>query len=400
MGAFEVKDQDSSDSRGNGLLNVTIACLSGELSLSAALPRLSILPVFEFVIRSASSRHDWMSRVSFLATETDVNTALRVLQYRAASRFVGVDIVSLAVSDNENWGPGGVLSTSASISIDVLPSPADGTVWNVTGMPIRGGAYHLVLTEDTAFLLGDMAPVVLIGADVDVREAGVDVSFKADHSNFNLNVILPDQVYVSLGVHSIDIKGSVADVNLLLPQVQVFPDENYSGHDNLRCNLYEGIELSARLSVDLDVLSVNDAPFWIPSVSGTAGYKMRGFEGTPFTLEGIGYHVRDVDIEETLGSVLELNMTARYGSLGLQDEIAAVVPGVSMHSHSKQSLQLFATSVEVLNRAMDEGMMRIIPPSGWSGTEELELVVSDLGFSPWRGQNVRHPKSIIGIRTS
>merc|ERR1711965_1245839 len=121
LGVFEVADPDSSDARGSGIINVTIVPTFGEVSFAMAMSSLSELPTLHFGVASVDV-HEWVSNLSFLATETDLNIALGMLQYRAPPRFVGADTVTVEISDNGNWGTGGVLTASAHVSVDVLPS--------------------------------------------------------------------------------------------------------------------------------------------------------------------------------------------------------------------------------------------------------------------------------------
>jgi hypothetical protein len=286
--------------------------------------------------------------------------------------------VTVEVSDNGNWGTGGVLTASAYVSIDVLPSIADGTVWEAEKVPIHGGIYRLQLTEDTAFSFSEVSPEVLLSSDLDSL-AKVHVSLTADHVNFVVNSTASSKTEVSIRGNSLDIDGTASDVNLLLSQVGLIPDANYAGFDELKCNLYEDGSSTDTLVVVLDILPVNDAPFWV--ASGVEAASLRGVENDGLKLHGIGFHVDDVDLDETFGSMLEVNITARYGSLNLVSDAVAVPSGLSIVSNFEQSLGLLAASLDVLNEALDGGVVLLTPPTGWSGTDELQFVVSDLGSS-------------------
>ncbi|HEX8120637.1 MAG TPA: tandem-95 repeat protein, partial [Solirubrobacteraceae bacterium] len=220
--------------------------------------------------------------MTFSGAISAVNTALHGLEYTPASDYNGSDTLSMDTSDLGHNGTDGAKSDSDTVSLSI-PS--------VNDAPVNTVPHAQALNEDTQIHLSSLsAPSV---ADSDAAADDVKVTFSADHGTLTLATTSGLTSATGNGTGSVELVGSLSEVNAALDGLQYAPAANYNGSDTLTMLTDDlahngGAAKSDTDTIGMTVDPVNDAP-----VATADSYSTD--EDTPLNAASVLSNDNDVD---------------------------------------------------------------------------------------------------------
>jgi len=297
--------------------------------------------------------------LEFTATQSAFNTAMSAgLVYQPAADFNGSDSLTLTSDDQGSYGSGGALTDSDTIQIVV------NAVNDLPAISLPAGP--LETAEDTALTI-----TTIHISDVDAGSASLHLQFSVTQGllTFNDASGLQFNGESTNGSGLLDFDASLSDLNTALANGLVFqPAANANGSESIRITVNdqgntgsgEPQDVSANLAVD--VTSVNDDPtLTVPAAQSTG-------EDTQLSLNG--FALSDVE-----ASSLRVTLSVNQGTLTLSSTTGLTISAGADNSPAMTLEGAIADLETALNR------MIYLPDLNFNGTDQLSVLVSDLGVS-------------------
>jgi hypothetical protein len=372
---IQVHDPDLAGEAADAQLAIFVSTLRGQLE--AAVPRTGP-----------------GSRLSFKGTEKACNEFLANITYftPAANTVAGyrfMDVITVVVDD---------LGHSAGIGSKAEPLNATAriplTIITVNDPPtIR---YSGEITNDTLTVAEDslfvLSPFVV--DDPDIFEAAITVTLKATKGVFSYSAASVGAVMTKQGLDTsarplvtLEVTGSLADVNKALRDLTYTPSSNYVGSDTITASVsdhgHSGIGGIMRdsLSLPVDILSVNDPPTVHVNHASTSASGLWAVEEDGQLQLANLFSVADVDAGALPLSVTLFTALSKSTNLPLLklDEVDRNSTTLNMSASSVISHSLYSLTVTaplpLLARTLRG--LRYIPPSDVHGTDTLFIRVED-----------------------
>jgi hypothetical protein len=307
----------------------------------------------------ASSSGDGTGAVSLSGTVSAVNAALSGLSYAPGANFSGSDTLLVDVDDLGHDGTGGALTDSDSVAVTVS-AVNDGPVNTVPGAQS--------VAEDATLTLTSALSV----ADVDAGAGLIRTTLSVDDGT--LDVAATGGTLTGDGTDTVQVDGTVAQVNAALAAVDYAPDADFNGADSLQVattdlgNTGSGGALTDTDTVAITVSAVNDAPqLSVPGAQTVDEDASETFAG------GTLVSVSDVDAG---GDAVRVVLGATDGVLTLSGTTGLTFTDGT--SDGTDSLK-FEGTVAAVNAALDG--MTYTGDANFNGADTLAIDVSDLGHT-------------------
>jgi Bacterial Ig domain/Bacterial cadherin-like domain len=379
------------------MLTVTVSAASGSVSLLAGTDlgglQFPVQPGGEppvLLAAGTSNSSAAQQQLVLRGTQAVLTSALSRLVYTSAAAHSGDDAVTVLVQDDSSN------SSSSSSNSSSGDAPDSSTVILVTVQPERAPPLTVVMERSLQCAEGDAAAAFPVA----VARAGggqlqplivLNVTLTASAGVLSIegavNARQVQLVTADTGA-KVTLLGLAADVNDVLARVVYTPVQHWNSvaHGAAVFTVTAAVADSSRSSSSssssadptaavaaavtssmalITVTAVNDAP------QLSAPQRVSGLENTAVSIAGVA--VSDVDMSETPGAVGQLTLSFSHGTVTLGRS-----PGLYVLQNSGSLLQCTGT-LEVLNTALQGLSYRSAPQ--WSGTDSLEIAVSDLGNS-------------------
>ncbi len=295
-----------------------------------------------------SSSGDGTGTVSVTGSLTEINAAVAGLSYLPATDFNGVDTLSGTVSDLGHNGDDGALTHTAAVAI-VVSAVNDAPVNTVPGA-------QTAIEDATKTLSGADAPRV---ADVDAGASNVKVTVSALHGDITLD---------GTTAGSVELTGTITQVNAKLDGVKYTPGADFSGDDTITLLTSDlGHTGSGGAKTDSDTIAVavsgdNDPPsVAVPGAQTTN-------EDTAKTLSP---SVSDPDAGD---QDVKVDLTASHGAL-----TPSTTTGLTSHTGAGTGALSLTGSVSEVNAALTN--LAYAPAANYNGADTVAVAVSDLGHN-------------------
>ncbi|HEX8120625.1 MAG TPA: tandem-95 repeat protein, partial [Solirubrobacteraceae bacterium] len=235
------------------------------------------------------------TNVTFSGAPSAVNTALDGLQYVPDANYNGADTLTM-VTDDLAHNPSPAKTDTDTVGL---------TVTSVNDAPVNSVPAGKTINEDTTLTLssgGSGAPSV---TDADAGGDDVTVTFTADHGTLTLATTSGLTTVIGNGTGTVELTGSLAEVNAALDGLQYAPAANYNGGDTLTMTTSDlGNNGPDGAKTDTDTIAVtidpvNDAPV-------ATGESFSTDEDTPLSkTAAAGVLGNDTDVDgDTLNAVV------------------------------------------------------------------------------------------------
>lgn len=375
---IQVRDTDAAEPAGTELISINISTSGIGNMVALAGGGITVqgrLPGVRFFEGSAEGGYP---RMAFRGRIDLVNRALDLLHFLPPfGQPSGFDTVTIAVSDNGNWGGGGENIVTSNIPIEViqqdLRADYEGLVhWDIPRNAItvdeddRVDIIGISLLTDTSGLAPSSTLVdVFVATEHGVVYIGEDALSSGGMANVEIIHHAPGLVTVS---------GAISDVSEALTSLTYFPEPNYHG--------FEKLSLSAQgrrgnwernASVPVVVLSQPDAPS-VMILGATSSPGGRTVEvDSRLSLYGIVVeHVDDIDEDRCPTVTLRARSTAGKGSLQVDEP----QPGVWAYVEESTYELVVRGRARHLQSVLDSGALTYVPQKGHNGLDVVSLRVS------------------------
>lgn len=375
---IQVRDTDAAEPAGSELISINIstsgignmvALAGGGITVQG---RLAGVRFFEGSAEGVHPRMAFRGRIDL------VNGALGLLHFLPPfGQPSGLDTVTIAVSDNGNWGGGGENIVTSNIPVEVIQQDLladfDGLVrWDIPRNAItvdEDDRLDIIgislLTDSTGLAPSSMLVDAFVAAEHGVVDIGKDTPSSGGMANVEIVCHAPGLVAVS---------GAISDVSEALASLRYSPEPNYHG--------FEKLSLSAQgrrgswernASVPVVVLSQPDAPS-VMILGTTSSPGGRTVEvGARLSLYGIVVeHVDDLDEDRRPTVTLRARSTAGKGSLQVDEP----QPGVWAYVEESTNDLVVRGRACHLQSALDSGALTYVPKKGYNGLDVVSLRVS------------------------
>ena len=322
---------------------------------------------------SSTTLSEWSSLKSTTGTLRSLNVALSSLEFLAPADWHGTAEITLTVSDQGNTGAGSVGVDYSIIQVQILPQHKPPKILFdkmqfssllVGSAGTQQSVYAIDILEDVALRLKGVqiedSDIVMGGGTLMLTLSSIYGSFYEDGS--------------LEGLAGIEMIGTIADFDEVLPRISYQPPSNWNGDDVVNVTVSTGQDSTMVDSWEVflvRVASVNDPPYLsCPTILAT-------FEDT-----GLDFAIGIEDADLTLKSHLwlEASIKTLYGTVTFSESVAGLLnitssaAGENGHGYSLLEVR---GSLDDLQHALAH--MRFTPMTDWHGEDQVRIDVSDLG---------------------
>ena len=299
---------------------------------------------------SLNSGNNGESEIELAGTIAEINAVLAGLKYRADSHYNGNDTLSITLTDNE----GSEVDTSVAI-----------TVTAVNDKPTFNAPANVSVAEDDAVKLTGLSIT-----DLDANEVGGEISITLGVTSGILTFVDLSSLTLLNGTanssSSIELRGTLANINAALGDLYYQGNLNFNGSDTLALTVNDLANhgssgaLTDSANVGISVTPVNDRP----TLDSPAGISLD--EDSAIKVDGLA--INDVEAGD-----LSVSISVSEGTL-----IFRTLTGLSITSGANftNSVELRGTAAG-LNVAL--GDLFYQGNLHFNGTDSLEVEVNDLG---------------------
>jgi len=356
---------------GGGMLQVTLTASNGTLTLNPAAVGMLDFAFTPDGLGAPQGDGTNDSAMTFRGTVGNIKAALEGMSFTSLLNFAGPAQVEITTND---LGNSGVAPNDQPLSdLDIVPI----TVTPVNDAPI-------VTTQGPVTVLEDMDVTITAAnnnriavSDVDLGSGKLLVTLSVDHGTLQLfrttGLVFSDGDGVN--DRTMTFSGGQTAVNLALDGMIYTPDPGYVGMDTLTLELDDqgstgdGGPMMVSEDVPITVTPANDAPvLTLPGVQATnedANVTFASVNGNAIT-------VADVDVSETMGGTVEVTLGVGNGTVTL-----STIAGLTGDTNGSDGALQFQGSLNAVNVALSG--LRYTPAANFSGTDTLDVEVSDLG---------------------
>ena len=363
--AIQISDIDA----GGGTLQVTLTATNGVLTLGdESLVDFAFTPDGE-----GSPQGDGIadSSMTFRGTLGNINAALEGLVFRGLQDFAGPAQIEIEANDLGNTGvaPNNLpLSDLDTVAITVTP---------VNDAPMVTAQGPLTVAEDMDVTISAANANQVAVSDIDLGSGKLLVTLTVDHGTLRLfrttGLVFSDGD--GIDDQTMTFSGGQTAVNLALDGMIYTPDPGYVGMDMLTVELDDqgstgdGGPMTASQDIPITISPENDAP--VLSVPGTQSTN-EDVSLTFAAVNGNAISAADIDVNETMGGKVEVTLGVGNGTLTL-----STTSGLSGDTDGSDGALQFQGTLNAVNVALSG--LRYTPTSDFSGTDTLDVEVSDLG---------------------
>jgi hypothetical protein len=280
-----------------------------------------------------------------------LNSALGNLKYKGKKEWHGKDILLIMVSDNGNTGSGGAKFASANVTFIVEP---------LDNAPVLSCPLEQMSLEDTPLLVdfislhdADAPANALVEVNVSVKIG--EISFG---SHVGTRVVQNKNIYTISGTH--DSVNALLKSGFNFKPAKDFNSRRSGTNDRISITAEDHGGSTVSCATTIVVEPVNDKP-----VIKFQESPKRASEDTDLKMLGIS--ISDPDANDFQESVLEVNISVGKGTITFAEK-----GGLSFLSSSE-----FKGGLKAVQNAISNVVYT--PEPEWSGTDTLELTVSDGG---------------------
>ncbi|MCH2125657.1 MAG: tandem-95 repeat protein [Pirellulaceae bacterium] len=357
---ISVADVDLAEPGATGRIQVSLEATDGTVSLLA-----TAIPALTFSIGSGSDD----AAVTFEGLLADVVAALSELTFTPLSNFNGLTAITMTSNDLGNSADGVVLPALTDVDqIDILVEAVNDAPTSLVPGP-------QTIDEDHVLRFHDVNEIQI--EDIDAGSEDVEVTLNATHGTITLSSLGTVDFFDGDGVAdaTVTFRGSVAEVNTVLADVDFTPDPDFGGlaaleliSDDLGNTGLDG-PLNDSDIISIDVIAQNDLPVHhLPAGQVTQ-------EDTPIAFGNATANrlwISDVDITDNTSS-LEVTLTAT-STLTL-----ATTNGLSFSAGdgAGDATMTFQGNLVAINAALDGLVYQ--PGLDFNGNGQIEITTNDLG---------------------
>lgn len=322
-------------------------------------------------------------------TLVDLNRALQGLIYQPAADWSGVDQMNVWISDLDDRGLDNTSEALAGYVINVQAVP------DVPRLRFPGIVHYL--DEDTIAAIGfvsvsDADPDSILTLEARPDYGVIEVSqtiFEEEVWNkveINRNISSDVQGKEHGGV---TLRGTVQDVDEAIQMLAYRPPTNFAGQVALSLRVTDETGLNADDDTYFYVRPTNDPPVILFQGESDGTFRMKTTAGgTGDTVAGI--KIDDVDVADSSElcnnfkgvegmNALSLQLNPEFGSVAIVTEQAVGVRVVGESEAGPGGNLVLQGSVHSLQTALDEGLVRYSTSTDFSGTDTIDLTVTDGG---------------------
>lgn len=377
-----IHDADAEEPSGSQLISLNMSTTEAGNMVSLAPGRTTVqghIPGVRFIEGSAEGMH---RHIAVKAPLSAANIVLQLLQFWAPyGQTNGVDTVTIAVSDDGNWGEGMAEVAVATVDVDVQyrQNPL-----NVAGGPVWWDTPPGALVMDEDSHLGALGITLVTDAfDLTANSTWVTVMIATEYGMMQMakKVAMPEEKMTTEIVRhdprSLIVTGAVVHVSAKLGEVTYLPEPDFHGIETLKLTVQgHAGEWTANASVDIVVFAKPDAPTITMSRSSLDDSDINHIVEVGTRLS---FHKIIVEHADALHGDQSARVELRASSTAAGKGILAMNnthPGLWISVDEATRTLVVKGAVEKLQLALDSGALEYLPTGTSYGTDTVTLGVS------------------------